>query len=52
MNPEVVQLSEVEPEIEVRKGSLNSVKLIRRDIVREMGESVAEAVAPEFKAGF
>ena len=39
----------MQPEIEVRKGSLNSVKLIRRDIVREMGESVAEAVASEFK---
>ena len=44
-----VQLTEENPPVEFRKGSASSVKIIRRDIVREMGDKVAEAVADEFK---
>ena len=44
-----VRLTERNPEIEFRKESPSSVKVIRRDIRREMGDKVAEAVADEFR---
>ena len=44
-----VRLTERNPEIEFRKQSVSSIKVIRRDVRREMGDEVAEAVADEFR---